>query len=265
MSTLYELFNVKEDANTQQIEEAYNKIIEKANSLPQNDKIIEQVRRVKIAYGILIDPEKRKKYDLARKRAEELLGNIQVKNNIVKEDEIKENVYEENEVEEELNEQNYNKNEISEVDEKRIKKAIEEQINHVIQSQNNEQIQDNEEKLKQEKIAYKQQKKLERKNKRLAKKEAQYQREKQIQAYGEYLQKQGYRVKYPWTWPRVKRLLISIFVVIIFLVITWQIPFVQNALKNLYQENFVIKVLVDIIVSIFEFIVSMIKGIFIRE
>ena len=142
MSTLYDLFKVKEDATAEQIKESYNKILEKADSLPQNDKIIEQVRRVKIAYGILIDPEKRKKYDsdLARKRAEELLGNIQIKDEPVKEEitqpEIKKN----------------SEDKLSEIDEKRIKQAIEDQINHVVQSQSAEPNLNNDEKLKQEKI-----------------------------------------------------------------------------------------------------------------
>lgn len=239
MGTLYDLFNVKEDATVDEINKSYNKIIDQANSLSQNDKIVEQIRKIKIAYGILSDYEKRKQYDadLARKRAEELLSNVQVKEKTIEHTENRKNV--------EVNRKNDIK--IAEMDEERIRQEIDKQIEQmVIQNQNLK----CEKELRQDKKYRKEQKKQERKNKRIAKKEAQYQREKQIQSYGEYLEKQGYKVKYPWTWFRIKRLLISIFVIGVLMAIAWQIPFVQHLLKNLYMENFMIKAIVDMLVSI---------------
>ena len=53
LSTLYELFKLNEDASQEEIKESYEKILEEANNLPQNEQTVNQVRRIKIAYGIL--------------------------------------------------------------------------------------------------------------------------------------------------------------------------------------------------------------------
>ncbi len=236
MSTLYELLQVKENATQEEITESYHKILQKADSLPPNETVIEQVRRIKIAYGILSDSEKRKKYDsdLATKRAEELLENVQVKD-----EKEPENLVESNK-------------------EERLRKTISNQINNIMDNYEEQKIKQEQQK----KLAEKQAKKEFRKAKREAQKQQQIKREMQIQAYGDYLQKQGYKVKYPWTWLRVKRLLIAIFTVIVSLFILWHIPFVKNSLTNLYQENFVIKFLVDITSSILTSIIDGIKSIF---
>ena len=246
MSTLYDLFKVKENATQDEIKQAYDKILEKADSLPQNEKIIEQTRRIKIAYGILSNPEKREKYDmdLATKRADELLQNVQTK--------------------EEPNEEVIEKSELPEIDEAKIKQEIENQIDKA------QTVRQLEEKLEQQRKAEqareeqirKQIKKQERRNRRQAKKEQQLKREMEINAYGEYLQRQGYKVKYPWTWLRVKRLMLSILSIIIALIIIWHIPFVRKTLTDLYHENPVIKFLVDIVFSILNWIMNSIQSIF---
>lgn len=234
LSTLYELLQVKENATQEEITEMYHKILQKADSLPQNEAIIEQVRRIKIAYGILSDSEKRKKYDsdLATKRAEELLENVQIKEEKEPESSVEPNK------------------------EERLKEIISNQINTITDTYQEQKIKQEQQK----KLAEKQAKKEFRRAKREAKKQQQIKREMQIQAYGDYLQKQGYKVKYPWTWLRVKRLLIAIFVVIFTLFILWHIPFIKNSLTNLYQENIVIKYLVDILNSIFTSILDGIKS-----
>lgn len=246
MSTLYDLFKVKENATQDEIKQAYDKILEKADSLPQNEKIIEQTRRIKIAYGILSDPEKREKYDmdLATQKADELLQNVQTK--------------------EEPNEEVIEKSELPEIDEAKIKQEIENQIDKA------QTVRQLEEKLEQQRKAEqareeqirKQIKKQERRNRRQAKKEQQLKREMEINAYGEYLQRQGYKVKYPWTWLRVKRLMLSILSIIIALIIIWHIPFVRKTLTDLYHENPVVKFLVDIVFSILNWIMSSIQSIF---
>lgn len=240
LNTLYELLKVKENASQEELTESYHKILEKAASLPQSEKLIEQVRRIKIAYGILSDVEKRKKYDLdlATKRADELLENVQVKKEEVK-PEVMESF-------------------IAHEQEEKLKQTISEQIDHVIENYNVSQVkQQNDQKL-----VEKRQKQQLRKAKKEAKKQQQLKREMEIQAYGRYLENQGYKVKYPWTWPRVKRLLISIVTVCISGFILWHIPFVKNTLVNLYQENFVVKLFVDMIASIFGWLINGIKSIF---
>ena len=220
MNTLYDLFKVKEDATQAQIKQAYDNLLKKADSLPENEKIIEQVRRIKIAYGILSDPEKRKKYDsdLATQRADELLQKMQIKT--------------EQPVEEKS----------SELEEREIKQEIENQIEQAIQFQSVRELkqkldtQRQQKQLRQEKLE-KQYKKQERKRKKQAKKDEELKREMQINAYGEYLQRQGYKVKYPWTWLRVKRLMISMIGVVIALLILWHIPFVRQTLTEIGRAS----------------------------
>ena len=229
MGTLYELFHVKENATQDEITQAYQHLLKKADSLPQTEQLIEQVRKMKIAYEILSNSEKREKYDsdLAMKRTNKLLENIQVKQ-------------EENEFDETKN-QDFTQGE-------KIKQTISNQIEIMTEIYNAQ--------IKQEKNKQKiEEKKQIRKAKREAKKRQQIKREMEIQAYGRYLEKQGYKVKYPWTWIRVKRLFITIFILLFTIIILWQIPFVQNICLNLYKENFVIKFLVDAI----RWIIDMIK------
>ncbi len=246
MNTLYELFKVPENATQDEITKSYHKILQKADSLPQTEKIIEQVRRMKIAYGILSNPEKRKKYDidLATKRADELLQNVQSQKEEI--EEAKPSLEPEQEVEK-----------VSEpsIDEVKIKQAIFNQINNMAETQN--QVS-----KKQEILSQKQQRKQLKKQKREAKKQQQLKKEMEIQAYGRYLENQGYKVKYPWTWLRVKRLLITIITIIISFFILWQIPFIRKNLTDLYEGNFVIKFLVDTVLSIFNGIKDSIKSIF---
>lgn len=253
MSTLYDLFKVKENATQEQIQEAYETILQKAASLPQNEKNVDQVRKIKIAYGILSDSEKRKKYDLdlATQRADELLQKVQPRK--------------EEPAEKEPVQTSETPN--IPINEEKVKQEIENQINHAIQYQN---IRDLKQKLDQQRQQKqftqeqlkKETKKQERKKKRQAKKEQQLKREMEINAYGEYLQRQGYKVKYPWTWLRIKRLMISSIAVLITLFILWQIPFVRKSLTDLYHQNFVIKFLADIVFSIFKGIINGIKSIF---
>lgn len=229
MSTLYDLFKLSENATQEQIKQAYDNIIKKADSLPENEKIIQQIRRVKIAYGILSNPEKREKYDfdLAAKRAQALLENVQIK---------------------EKQELVENKTEKQIEQERRIKQAIDEHLENIAKQQ----------KVKQEK----QNRTKERKEKRQAKKEAMLKKEREMYAYGAYLEKQGYYVKYPWTWLRIKRLLITIISIIIALSVMWQIPFVKQTLTDLYQENQILRLLVDSITSLNRSILEWIKNIF---
>ena len=83
MSTLYDLFKVNENASQEEIKKAFERIIKELSILQQDDETINRVRRLKIAYSILSNPEKRKKYDLdlAEKRADDLIKNVEIKKN----------------------------------------------------------------------------------------------------------------------------------------------------------------------------------------
>ncbi len=242
MRNLYELFKVEEDATPEQITQAYHRLLAKSESLPQTENLKEQIGRIKIAYGILSNPEKRKKYDLdfATQKAKKLLEELPIKE-------------EENKPEEKTSNTNS-----TITDETKMKQTIAKQIDAIMEVCNDQTKQYE----KQQKTIEKQQKKYLRQEQRNQKKQKQLKREMEIQAYGRYLEQQGYQVKYPWTWLRVKRLLLAIFVLLISGFIIWQIPFIRKQIMDLYQQNFLIKVFIDSIVSIFTGIIDSIKSIF---
>lgn len=262
MSTLYDLFKVKEDASIDEIKKSYDNILKIATSKPQTEKIVEQIRRVKIAYGILIDEEKRKKYDedLANKRAEQLIQNVQTKSEeqvIEKNNDVQENI-QENIQENKNNEQSAH----SKINEENLRKVINAQIDHMIEKQNSSIKSNSLNENQQVAMSEKELRKEEKKKRKQIRKEEALKREMEIQAYGKYLSSQGYKVKYPWTWLRIKRLFISIIGVIIGLVILWNIPYVRKTLTELYNNNVIFRMMANLIISIFNAIVDGIKGIF---
>ena len=69
----------------------------------------------------------------------------------------------------------------------------------------------------------------------------------------------GYTVKEPWSWKRFRNLVITILVIILVCWIAWLIPPIKNILINIYEENFIIKSLVDIFKMILNAILSIFK------
>ena len=80
------------------------------------------------------------------------------------------------------------------------------------------------------------------------------------ESYRQYLQSNGYKVKYKWTWKRIKNLLITIVTTILCIIILWQIPAFRNPLIELYNTNVIVKFFVDIIIKIFSGIINAIKN-----
>lgn len=264
MSTLYDLFKVSENASQAEIKKAFDKIIEESTNVPQDEETVKNIRRLKIAYGILSNPQKRKDYDLnlAEKRANELIKKIEVKNAetvILEKDDKKmetsPKIYTAKQMSNKINlEKNIRQKSIDTEIEKEANKLSQKKLQQDIKKQKREEAR----RIKSQKREYKKEKRLERKEK-------QQKREMEIQAYGNFLEQQGYKVKYPWTWTRVKRLLISILLICISLVITWNIPPINKALKNLYNDNIIIQKLVDIFFSTFEMLINTIKEIFVKS
>ena len=103
----------------------------------------------------------------------------------------------------------------------------------------------------------KKQKALDEKERKRAEKEY---KEKYKEAYVTELRNRGYDVKYPWTWKRVRNLIVGIATFIFIGYILWQIPAVKETLIDLYNENFIVKAIVDIIKSIFQAVASIFKS-----
>lgn len=70
-------------------------------------------------------------------------------------------------------------------------------------------------------------------------------------AYAQYWRSQGYRVKEPWTWKRVKELLKSIAIFAVVILAIWIFPPTHNFLVATYESNEMLKGVVDFAIQFF--------------
>lgn len=83
---------------------------------------------------------------------------------------------------------------------------------------------------------------------------------KYVEAHEDYLRSLGYRIRYKWTWKRVKNLMITLGATILVCYLLWLFPPVNKMLKELYEENQLVKILVDILFNILKAIGNMLKS-----
>jgi len=79
MKTYYEVLGVSPDASTRAIKDAYRKLVKKYHPDVSNQKTSLQQKffeEINQAYGVLIHPEKRKKYDLSLKEKKNIASLI---------------------------------------------------------------------------------------------------------------------------------------------------------------------------------------------
>ena len=294
MVTLYELLGVDEKANKEVIKSAYEaRIVHPA----LDDK---RRNQLKIAVDILLNDAKREKYnkDLADYRAQELLKNVMISNDnaesknveetvsalinnepvqenvdVVAEEVISESIAEQEEIVEEPEtdsqmdeirndifgalEENKRRNESMTEEERR--RELEEERQKEAEAKRLQELRAIEERVNQKEYE-KTLKKQEALNKKEMKKAEREYKEKYKEAYVTELRNRGYNVKYPWTWKRVKNLLIGIIATILVIVVAWQIPMVREPLIDLYNENVIIKTLVDVVGSILNAIFGVFKS-----
>ena len=70
-------------------------------------------------------------------------------------------------------------------------------------------------------------------------------------AYYKYLKSLGYKVKFKWTWKQYVMLFIIIAVLVIIGVILWYIPVTHEWMVDLYNNNILVNVVVNICIGIF--------------
>lgn len=241
MKNLYRLLNVEEKASKDEIIVAYDNIIRLETD--ENKK-----NQLRIAIDILLNDEKRNKYDndLNKSRAEQLLKQVQIKEE-TKAEEIKKEVSNTN-IEEKNRQDAYNKKM-----EAMIMAEAQRQLDekNKQQEKNIENKQEPDFKKIEEEEYRKALKKQEKLRKKQIKKAEQEYKDAYAEAYHAELKKMGYDVKAPWTKKRIKSLIISIIVVILLIFILSKLPFVKNAFIELYNSNDIIKAVVDIFSSIF--------------
>lgn len=86
--------------------------------------------------------------------------------------------------------------------------------------------------------------------------------ERYVEAYDNYLRSRGYKLKYKWTFKRVLNVILIIICILITFTILFFIPPIHKYLINIYNNNIILKILVDIVVSIFSAFFSTIGIIF---
>lgn len=247
MVTIYDLLEVDEKASKEEIEKAYQKLILEYSQSPKltpqenadNELIL---NKVKIAYEILMDEEKRSRYDkeLSKKRAEELLKNVSIK----EESKIEEN-----------NSKEYNDDEYDDTQYDDTQYDDSQVDDFQVEEETEEVTLSKEEQKRVQKAA---QNEFKANLKKAQKAEEEYNKAYN-EAYNNYMKKMGYNPKEPITLKKIRNIFIFIIATIIVCFIAWIIPPIRNLLINLYNENIIIKALVDIIRMLFEAIISIFK------
>lgn len=90
-----------------------------------------------------------------------------------------------------------------------------------------------------------------RKQKRQEKKAQREYTEEQERQYARYMRSLGYKVKERWTFKRFIRLLKAIIVIIIFLLIIWVFPPTHKLLVEAYEQNSIVRAMVEVFKNIF--------------
>lgn len=76
--------------------------------------------------------------------------------------------------------------------------------------------------------------------------------ERYLEAYDAYLRERGYKLKYRWTFKKIMQLILAIIITILIFTLLFFIPPIHEWCLELYEENFAIKIIVDLISSIFK-------------
>ena len=71
-------------------------------------------------------------------------------------------------------------------------------------------------------------------------------------AYIQDLKNRGYKIRYKKTFKDLLALIITILIICVVAFIIWQIPFTRNYLINLYNNNSVLKFIIDIFLNMFK-------------
>lgn len=226
MKTFYDILKVKQNATQEEILNSYYKLEKKYSN---NNEIL---KKLQIAKEVLTNSDARNNYD---KKLEEIKQNELISN---------------------INNNTINYNIKKQEDEKRIEEKSKQME---IENEKNILKQKEQEELKRQKEQRKKEKKYEKLENKINKEQEKKTKELYEEAYASYLESLGFKVKRRWTIKRIKRLIISSIALIVICFILWNIPIVREKLTDLYNNNFIIKMLIDLIVNIINLIISWLK------
>lgn len=217
MQTLYEILEVSENASKEVIDKTYKILVKRYHpdlQTSEEDKKKAEVMMQKVneAYDIISDDAKRLEYDskLKEKRGEE--ENTKNENNDYSNINENAQVYEQQNVEQK--EQYYNKAKTEETWQEKFAK-----LSPMEQRKVRKQIEKNA--------------------------NAEYRK-----IYEDYFRSLGYRVKHKPTWKEIEAILIVIAIIIAIFYVGWIIPPIHNWMTQLYTDNVIIRIFVDLIKGI---------------
>lgn len=245
MKDLYKILEVDRKASIDVIEKAYKVLAKKYHpdlQSTQNLKKIaeEKIKKINEAYEVLKDEEKRKKYDLELEQ--------EAKRNIVNNTKYNSNYENTNYNSSKRSEATYNnaiyKQNVGYKNNTEFNNAP----NYQYQSNSNQNNDINNTDINNQSskigLTEKQRKKLDKKLQRKM-------QDEYLRAYGDYLTKNGYKVAFRINWRKLPYLLLIILIVIVIGVFLWYFPVTNRYLISLYEDNIIIKKIVDMIISLF--------------
>lgn len=248
--TIYDLFDIAENASKDEIEEAYSKLVYEYRQDPSNDEATNKenemiVNRLKIGYEILIDPQKRKAYDskIAQERANDLLSQVQVSTPKEEAPAPAEEVVEEKPAQPvgvkitEAKQQAINEIPDDEVPAQNNQAGLTSDERQRIQDAAREEFDNNLQRAKQAEQEYK---------------------EAYTKAYNNYIKNEKKEVL-KGKLRKIKTTAIVIFAVVLTCFIMWLIPPVRKMLTDLYNDNTFVRIVVDLIRGLFSAIFSIFK------
>lgn len=214
--TLYEILEVSENASSEIIEKAYKVLAKKYHpdlqDIGEKQKAEEKMKKINEAYEILGNAEKKIKYDEELKQKREAERYCQEQNFQNTRREEKTEYYSEN----------YSSN---------ISK-------------------DNTEKYNYEKERLKYEERL-RREENIRRKEMQENLNREYEnAYYNYLRSLGYRIRHKWTKENIFDFFIVLVIMAIIITALWFIPTTHDWIVKFYEQNPILKIIVDIIVGI---------------
>lgn len=214
MSTLYEILEVSENASKEVIEKAYKVLAKKYHpdlQAAENKAAAEiKMKQINDAYDILSNEIKRKEYDAQLER----------KRQEEKQNQEEKIVYQSAAPNVNINNTSQNDN-LSE-EERRYRDIQRRRYEENL-------------KKEQEKIKKQMEKNMQ---------------EEYENAYYNYLRGLGYKIKERWTWEKTKALIITLTIIILLGIILWYIPPTNKMMLDFYNSNKLIKIIIDIIISI---------------
>lgn len=220
MINYYEVLEVSEKASKEVIEKAYKALAKKYHPdlNPDNKKEAElKMKELNEAYEVLIDDDKRANFDSVLAKKREI----------------------------EKRRETYSKNSSENSNVENNNNSINNDHNVISYSNSYYTDQDDNFFVNTRNMDNKTKKKLQEKL-----------QERYLEAYDAYLRERGYKLKYRWTFKRVMQVALVIIVSIIVFTILFFIPPIHEFCMDLYENNFVIKFIVDMVIALFNSIFS---------